>query len=480
MSNVRRIASNFKWLVVTQVITVVAGFLLGIIIPRHLGAADFGKFSFAISFSLIFATFADVGLNKLIIREIARAREMTRRLFVNVVLLKAVLSIVIYIVMIVTINLLGYTVDAKNAVYVIGLQSLLATLAFAMKGVFQAYEKMNYEAIATLLEKGLTLVFVLAAVMLSKGIVAIGLGYLAGTVIAASFSMRVVRRLSSGQQWVLEPAFAKHLLVMALPFFFVYVSSAVNLRVDTVMISLMLGNAPTGLYTAAQQLVLQLFLLSSLFTASVFPAMSRLAKTHGDYLRLMYSLGMKYLLIASLPIAVGTMLLQDRIVHLFYGSQFAGSAPVLGLTVWLIVPYYLSAMLTNLLMATDKQHISSYSIGAGAIVNIILNLVLIPIYGIIGAGIATVITQSLIFIVQYGATIHSGFEWNIFQWKPILAAGVMGVFVNFAHDANIAVVIGGSALLYVALLLLLRTFSPEERALVAQAFARKESAVVEA
>ena len=479
MFNAQRIIGNFKWLVVSQAVIILAGFLLSILIPRYLGIVGFGKFSFAVSFSLIFASFADMGLNKLIIREVARDRSGTGKLFANAIVLKILLSILIYVGMLVTVNFLDYTIDAKNIIYVMCLQSILVMLASGMRGVFQAYEKMNYEAIVILIEKALIVLFVIIAMMMSKGIVAISLGYLAGTIISAIISAHLVRRLSSGQLWTVESSSIKRVFVMAIPFFFVYVSSAINLRVDTVMLNMILGHAVTGLYAVAQQSVLQLFLLSSLFTASVFPSMSRLAKTHESHLRVMYCSGMKYLLIAGLPIVVGTALLQDKIVRLFYGQEFVGSAPILGLLVWLIVPYFLSTMLTNLLIAIDKQHVSSYSIGAGAVLNVFLNLLLIPRFGVFGAGIATIVTQSLIFIIQYWVSIRAGFVWNLFQWKPLLSVGIMGVFVYFLREFNIGIVVISAAILYIAVLLLLRTFSLEERSLLAQVFTRKNSLVSE-
>jgi len=136
-------------------------------------------------------------------------------------------------------------------------------------------------------------------------------------------------------------------------------------------------------------------------------------------------------------------------------------------------------MLTNLLIAIDKQHVSSYSIGAGAVLNVFLNLLLIPRFGVFGAGIATIVTQSLIFIIQYWVSIRAGFVWNLFQWKPLLSVGIMGVFVYFLREFNIGIVVISAAILYIAVLLLLRTFSLEERSLLAQVFTRKNSLVSE-
>ena len=146
MNTVQRIAKNTTALFAAQFVVSISGLVLLIFIARSLGDVVFGKFSFALAFTAIFAVFSDLGYNTLLIREVARDKSQASKYLNNVLCMRALLSLAIFTLIVVTINLMGYPADTKNLVYLFGIYTLVVSFSVVFKVTFRAFEKMEYEA----------------------------------------------------------------------------------------------------------------------------------------------------------------------------------------------------------------------------------------------------------------------------------------------------------------------------------------------
>jgi O-antigen/teichoic acid export membrane protein len=153
MNTVQRIAKNTGALAISNVITAILGFFLLIYIARYLGEVGFGKYSFALAFTGLFAIIASFGINNYIIREIARNKEQTSESLANVSVIKLILSFLAFGFIVLTINLMDYPRDTTYAVYLFGVYMILTSFALTFRSVFQAYERMEYDAVVTVIEK---------------------------------------------------------------------------------------------------------------------------------------------------------------------------------------------------------------------------------------------------------------------------------------------------------------------------------------
>jgi O-antigen/teichoic acid export membrane protein len=170
----------------------------------------------------------------------------------------------------------------------------------------------------------------------------------------------------------------------------------------------------------------------------------------------------KYSLIISFPIAVGTAILSERFILLFYGSEYLPSVIALQILIWSNVIIFAN-FTPRLFEAINKQIIFTKITMLGAIVNVILNLLLIPQFSYVGAATATCLTEFIILIPSF--IIFSKTEYRFsgsFAFKNVLKifiAGVcMGCFVKYFYDINLAVLIVLSALIYIVLLYLVKMF----------------------
>jgi len=118
--------------------------VLSIFIARSLGDVIFGKYSFALAFTALFAVFSDLGYNTLLIREVARDKSQAKYLN-NVLCMRALISLIIFALIVITINVMGYPADTKNVVYLFGIYTLIVSFSAVFKVTFRAFEKMELE-----------------------------------------------------------------------------------------------------------------------------------------------------------------------------------------------------------------------------------------------------------------------------------------------------------------------------------------------
>jgi O-antigen/teichoic acid export membrane protein len=230
------------------------------------------------------------------------------------------------------------------------------------------------------------------------------------------------------------------------------------------MLSLIVGDAPVGIYSAAYSLSNPLTLIPSAILISLFPIMSESFQTSEERLVKIYKLSFKYILIIMLPIAVGTTIIADKIIPLVYTAKYISSITPLQILIWALLLASINAIMVNLLVSSNNQRLSTISVTLGALINIPLNLVLIPIWSYNGAAIATVITKVMIL----GANIYFISKYLQFSpplsisTKPLSCAFLMGLFLCGVKNFNIILVIFSAILVYFATLLIMRTFSDED------------------
>ena len=141
MGAARRIFKNTIYLGTAEVISKILQFIVLLYAARLLSQEHFGKFSFAISLSLIAIVLADLGINTLLVREISRNRKLASKYFANAIITKIVLSLVTFFCIIIILNLLSYPQDTRNIVYIIWTFTILSTFTELFYYIFRAFEK---------------------------------------------------------------------------------------------------------------------------------------------------------------------------------------------------------------------------------------------------------------------------------------------------------------------------------------------------
>ena len=474
MNTVKTIAKNTGVLTISHVITSILGFFLLIYTARYFGEVEFGKYRFAMSFTALFAIFANLGINNYVIREIARNKELTNEYLTNVSLIKLLLSFIAFGLIVLTINLMDYPEDTTYAVYLFGIYMILTSFALTFRAIFQAYERMEYDAVVIVIEQIILFALVLFVLFSGYGLIELAHVYIFAGIVAVTMSFSIVLLKIAKPKLSINLSLWKTLIIGSIPFALNALFGVLFFQIDTVMLSVLKGDAAVGIYNAAYAPLLALGVIPSVFIAAIYPVMSRYFVSSKDSLETFTSLASKYMAILGFPIAMGCFVLADKFIALFYGDQFSASIIAFQILAFFIPLRFVSSITGTLLTSINRQSIRTVSVGLIALFNIILNALMIPYLGYIGASIATVLSEVFLYFVfiYFINKYYKRMELHKHFIKPLIATLVMGGFIFYFRDFNLFLLILLAVLVYFVMLLVLRTFTQEDKNIFKQVIKR--------
>ncbi len=200
---------------------------------------------------------------------------------------------------------------------------------------------------------------------------------------------------------------AKQLILDSWPLIFSGLAVMIYMRIDQVMIEHYLGDYSVGVYSAALRISEAWYFIPMVIASSLYPSMIRAKKIgESDYY---FKLGRFYelMLFVSLLVAVPVSFYADSIIKIIYGEGYAGAGQVLALHIWCGVFASLGVASSQWYIIEGLQLLSFARTAVGALVNIALNFILIPAYGVVGAAIGTLIAQIIsayIFDLMFAST----------------------------------------------------------------------------
>ena len=376
----------------------IVSLFVGIYVARYLGPEQFGLLSYTLSFVWLFSSLASFGLDDLLVRELVQFPERRKDLLGTVFWLKiggtvimcSLIAIVLIFVendqqteLMVALIALGFFFQATNVIdfyFQARVQSKFSvraqTFQLISTSLFKIYLILNHAE----------LVWFAFALMLDQLVVAV--------------SFLVVYR------WEVEwfPFFifrwhqAKKLIRDAWPLIFAGLVVSIYMKIDQVMLKEMLDIKAVGIYAAAVKLCEVWYFLPTAVLASLFPAILE-ARKKGDLIykeriQKLYDL----MIWGALAIALPTTLLADWVIYFFYGTDYQEASSVLKIYIWAGVFVSLGSASSKWLVAENLERYSFYRTSLGAVLNVLCNLWLIPLLGIVGAALATIISY---FIAAY-------------------------------------------------------------------------------
>lgn len=434
--------------------------LLFVLIGRYLGPGDFGKFTFALSFTAMFVVISDLGLNLLTVKEVSKDKSLTEKYLNNLVVFKTFLSLLSFAMLMLLVVLLGYPEKTVKIVFLLGLATFLSNISTGLRWVFQAYLKLEYDSALNLAQN--ILCFGLGYLFLRLGWGIYGIGYsqvLVWIVILISAWVLISKKFTR-INFELDFAFWKALLKKSFPFALMLVFTGLYLNLDTVLLSFFKGDQAVGLYNAANRLVLAGKMIPGVLIASLFPIMSESSKKSkqefdrilGKSLTLMFSL--------ALPLSLGTTLLSSKIINLLYGDKFSGSVLSLQILIWGLFCMYLSCVTGYSLITKGHQKINTAITGIGLVISLVLNFSLIQRFSHLGTSIAILITE--VFVMASGmlyARKFLGFDFKLLIApfsKVAFATLIMGTALYLTRELNLFICAGAGILSYLIVLFSMR------------------------
>ncbi len=466
MGTARGIYKNTLYLGTAEIISKVLQFVVMLYAARLLSKEGFGKFSFALSLSFIAIVLADMGINTLLIRDISSNREnkkLVNKYFANAAAIKLLLCIVTYALIELVLYLLNYPSDTKQIVRVVWAFSILSTFTDLFYSIFRSFERMHYDASIKTLRMVLLTAASLYVLFKGYGVLAFSFTFFivefAVIIVSGYFAFEKFIDFSSAKiSKLFDFSFMKSLFRKSLPFGLALVFGSIYFYIGSVMLSKARGDAEVAVYSVAYNIALAILFIPTVYTNAIYPVLSRYFKESKEKLVTLYERSFKYLYIIGLPISIGLYLLAGRIIFFFYGKTYSGSIIALQIISWYLFIKFLNFLLGTVLSAIDRQNQRMMGQGLTAGFNVVLNLLLIPKIGYVGAAWSTFATEIFLFILYYWYVSKNLHFYNFFKIlaKPSIAVIAMLVFIRFT-GFGLAATILFSALIYFAALFILRT-----------------------
>ena len=473
MSTVQRIAKNAAVLYGAWIVGAILSLVLTVFVARILGDAIYGKYTFALVFTGLFGVLTNLGMNELLIREVARDKSKASKYLGNIVIIRLILSLIVLALIALAINQMNYPPDTVTAVYIFGGYTILTSLAAIFRVTFRAFERMECEALVNVLERIITTSVGLLVLFMGFGLIELAYVFLLAGIVNLFLSSLICVKRFTKPKLEIDLDFWKESIKVAFPFMLSNIFVMIYVRIDIVMLSVMKGDAVVGWYNAAYNLVLAFEPIVFVFMSAVFPVMSQFFVSSKESLKVAYEKSFQYLIMLGLPISVGGMILAHRIIPFLFGVEFANSIIALQILIWACLLLSMYRPMLYMLGSINRQGTMALIGGIGALVNVALNFLLIPKFSYVGAGITTIITESMVTAASWYAISRYFYRLPMHKIivKPLIASVAMGAIVYFCSQVtslNLALLVVLGAASYFIILYLIKAFSKEDVSLFKQ------------
>lgn len=470
MGTARRVAKNVGVLFAADVVGSLLSLVLVFAIARSLGDVGLGKYSFALAFASLFILFSDFGTNILVVKDIAVDRSKARAYAGNMLTLKLVLGVLAFIVSVTVIWLSGASAETVRLVVIASLAMFFNYFGYLFRSLYQAFEVLEFDALTKVLERVLTVGFGLAVLFLGFGVTAVLATQVASFLIFFLASWALTSAKVVPLRFHCDVRMMGRILHASMPFWLTGVFMYIYSRIDIVMLSFITSSFPqVGWYSAAYKITDALTFLEVIVIAAVFPVFSRFhAGDDRKMLGVAFSRSFYYLFAISLPLAVGGIMLADRIIPFVYGAGFGPAAPALQILFVALFFAFLSYVMGFLLNATGRGYQFTAVVVFAAALNIGTNLVVLPHFGFIGASWTTVLSEVVNFaffaVLIYRAGVYLPLRALL---RPTLCAVAMALAVLWLAALPLLLLVSIGGAVYFVLMFLIGGISREEIRLIA-------------
>jgi len=391
----QRYFANTSWVFAERILRIITGLLVTIWVARYLGPVQFGILSYAIAFAALFGSIAKLGLDSIVVRKLVQQQDQIARYLGTAFYMK--LSGALIMLFAIAAALQFTSSDSTTSLYIF----IIASGIF-----FQSFEVVEFHFQARVLSKYASIckvVQLIISALLKLYFIVIEADLIYFVIVAAvdqlvlALTLAITYRQQKGITFFnrFDWSVARQLLLESWPLILSGLAIVIYMRIDLIMIKEMLGDHDVGIYASAVRISEAWYFIPALISSSLFPAIVNAKemdeKLYYKRLQRLYT----FLLWASVAVALPMTIVSPWLINILYGEAYNGAATVLMIHIWAGLFVALGIASTSWYINENLQHYAFYRTALGAVINVLLNLILIPEYGLVGAACATVISQAI-------------------------------------------------------------------------------------
>jgi O-antigen/teichoic acid export membrane protein len=410
----RAILSNAGWLFLDKIFRMGISFFVGVAVARYLRPDRFGLYNYTLAFVTLFTPLAALGLENVVIRNLVRAVPQRNEILGTAFILRLAGSIAAFFLSVMVISI------HRQGDHLIRLLVVIASAGI----LFQSFDVIDLWFQSQVSSKYTIFAKILAFV--SGSIAKLGLIWFSASlamfvwvIILENFLAAVGLVIASKYQgidplkWTCRLQKARELLRDSLPLIFSAIASMIYLRIDQIMLGDMVGVRAVGIYSVAVKLAEIWYCIPMVIVPSLFPS---IVKARDDNEEVFYSKLQKlynFMAFLGYSVAIPMTFLSNWLVVHIYGIEYKEAGPLLSVLVWAGLFINLGVARCSFLMAMNWTRTHLFAGLIGCIVNVVLNLILIPYIGPMGAVLASCVAY---WFVAHGAC---------FFYRPLFRTGGM-------------------------------------------------------
>jgi len=389
----RRYALNTLWMFTEQVMRIIAALFVGIYVARYLGPEQFGTYSYAVAFASLFGAVAGLGLNSIVVRDLVKYPDQRDTYLGTAFWLKLAGALLTMCLVAIVVQFSNN--DALTNLYIFIIASGLIFQSFDVVDLyFQSKVLSKYASICRFVQLTLSSALKLVFVFIQADLFWFVLVSLIDQIsLAIALFFAYWRQKLGSFLGRFDSDTAKSMLKNSWPLIISGVAITLYMRIDQIMIKDILGERSVGLYSAAVRLSEAWYFVSGIIVASALPALLNAKKSSEVLYELRLQRLCTMLTWMAIAVALPMTFLTDYLVTMLYGQAYLEAASVLAIHIWTTVFVFLGVASGVFFTVENQTKKLLYRTLFGAVLNVLLNLILIPHYGINGAAVATLLSQ---------------------------------------------------------------------------------------
>jgi len=486
MSVARKILSNTAWQIAGKVMIAILGISVVKISTNYLSLKGYGEYVMVYEFLAFFGIAADLGLFTIAVKEMSKDESRIQKIIGNVLSLRTILSFSTMVVAVIAVFLMPAYENTRIplGVAVASLTVFLTIVNGTISSVLQTKLKMELASIATVVGKAISVGMMFYIVFWGYpndteiGFYMLVASGVIGNLVMVLMTERFVKKITP-LEFRFDLDVWKDVFWKALPYGIALILNTFYFRINSLMISFIRGQEEVGIYAVAMRMLEQLAILPLYFMNSVLPVLTKSLTEKTDKYKKIIGYSFDFLAALSIPAVVGGLLLAYPIVFIvsspvylsrisegFYGSDIAFQILIVA-----SLFQFLNILFAFVLIALNKQVKLLYINATCVILNIILNLSLVPVFGFRGAAASSVLSEFFILLATYlTARKYLEFSLNFTNiFKMILSAVAMGLSIyflqpityKFLQNWNVFLLIIIGMVVYFVMLVLTKTINKD-------------------
>lgn len=461
MSGIQRFILNTGTQFGAAMLSTLATFLFTVYAASALGTELFGRFSVVQIFISSFVILIDLGLTNVIVREVSKKRGQLFAITSNILLLKAFLGILTFLLILVSGFLIGYEFETQQLIIIYALSVIPISVTSACVAIFNGHERMIYSTFSSIFN-------VLGSM---GGIIALSLGYglhvvfgifVFTSLLATAMSLLALYIKFSKFGFQIDLSLWRNYISEAIPFGLIGIISMVGMYAGPLMLSKIRGEEAVGYYNIASKILNIIYRFMEAYNAAVYPLFNRLKSTSLINFNLSYKLNFKVMMVAGLGFVAIFTTISNKIIG-FAFPAYEHAIPILQLLCWFSFFSLMAIVTNNFLYAEGKEKEVVQIMLLATVVSLISNILLINRFGTLGLSVGLIIFSGVQFLLSY-IRIEQIHHLNVRKIAgqalivalPVALAGIL------LNNLNLFPLLMIMSVIFISTLIITKVFDAEE------------------